>query len=260
MVLTARKEIKGWNKQYETRVIIFKPSYRSNYMKNLVKYCPCGRILEFGCGTGVGTLSLALKKTFLPFLIDFSFIAVRHAKKLFYTNNVAANFIVGDIAHMPFKKEIFAMVHGKTVLEHIPKIDFAVSELYRICENKGIIVTDVPNKLRFDRILFERIINKFKDYTTNSFTPREFCSILSGNGFKLWGKFGGGIVYVTPSEILSLFGVKKNRKIRAYDTYNTCKKVDGSFKKIIKKLNDLSYEINFSQGLHLTIGFVGRKD
>jgi malonyl-CoA O-methyltransferase len=93
------------------------------------------KVLEFGCGTGKNTEWLA-RQSRSVLAMDFSGGMLTKAK----VNVTAANvhFIQHDITtRWPVKNELFDLIVGNLVLEHIKSLQAIFSEAYRVLQPAG---------------------------------------------------------------------------------------------------------------------------
>jgi ubiquinone/menaquinone biosynthesis C-methylase UbiE len=138
-------------------------------------------------------------------------VALNFSKKAFKIYEVEGNFCLGDASDLPFKDESFQLVHGNTVLEHIPNYEKAFSEVVRVCSTKGYIVITVPNKYRPDGSWLYKHAYHF-NYTNREFSIRELRELCRKNGVSVVEVFGSALFYVTPDELFSLFRIKNSVK------------------------------------------------
>jgi SAM-dependent methyltransferase len=61
---------------------------------------PPGRLLDLGCGTGTSSLAFA-SRGWAVTGVDFSWRAIRHAKKKARLKNLLIDFRVADVTHLP---------------------------------------------------------------------------------------------------------------------------------------------------------------
>lgn len=97
------------------------------------------RILELGCGTG-DLWNGKLKD--LPdgveiFITDFSKGMVNEAAEKYQDFDFIKTQII-DIQDIPFESEYFDIIIANFMLYHVPNIDKALSEVYRVLKPNGI--------------------------------------------------------------------------------------------------------------------------
>lgn len=93
-------------------------------------------ILDVGCGTGKNMEELSALGA--VYGIDSSEEALLFCKK-----RGLKNIQKGFIEKIPFEKNSFDVVCALDVLEHVEDME-AVSEIYRVLKNKGILIFTVP--------------------------------------------------------------------------------------------------------------------
>lgn len=52
--------------------------------------------------------------------------------------------VVGDALTLPFQDELFDLIVCTAVLEHVPRPEAMVSEIYRCCKKGGLVYVEVP--------------------------------------------------------------------------------------------------------------------
>lgn len=61
--------------------------------------------------------------------------------------------LVGDLTNLPFENNSFELLWASHVLEHIEKIELALSEIKRVLAPRGIAILDVPIKNKKTKFL-----------------------------------------------------------------------------------------------------------
>ena len=123
-----------WGKYPPEELIRFiaKNYYKSNN-RDAVK------ILDIGCGTGACTWYLS-REGFSAYGIDGSVSAIKRGKKRFAAEALSGEFIVGDIAKIPYVAESFDCVIDICSIQHNESV-FAqkiVQECYRVLKKDGL--------------------------------------------------------------------------------------------------------------------------
>lgn len=107
-------------------------------------WCKGKDILEVGCGTGLilEKLSKIAKKAVG---IDISEGMIKKARK----KGIYA--LKANVIKMPFENSSFDVVYSFKTLPHILEIEKAISEMKRICKNKGLLILEFynPYSLKF---------------------------------------------------------------------------------------------------------------
>ncbi len=145
----------------------------------LSKYKP-KKILEAGCGTGRILIPLS-KKGYDIQGFDLSKNMLAQLKK----KDASVKTKVGDIENIPYEKNSFDFVYSVTVLMHLPDIKKAFKELYRVTEENGVLVFDVPNK----NCLWTRlsILLNPKRKRTKLYSLSELKTFLKGYEYRITG-------------------------------------------------------------------------
>ena len=96
-----------------------------------------GRILEIGCGRGVGAAYILEK--FSPqrlSLLDLDIQMVRKAR-IYLKNRQETDFCVADAVFLPFENDAFDAVFGFGFLHHVPKWRNSLAEVGRVLKKNG---------------------------------------------------------------------------------------------------------------------------
>lgn len=109
----------------------------------LVKDYRNDKVLDIGCGTGVGSnlLAQSFKKVYG---VDISADAIAYGKKYWKRKNIS--FLVGSGTDIPFPNNTFDVVAAFEVIEHIEHWEDFLSEVKRVTKNGGKIYLSTPNK------------------------------------------------------------------------------------------------------------------
>ncbi|MGC8478438.1 MAG: class I SAM-dependent methyltransferase [Candidatus Micrarchaeia archaeon] len=101
------------------------------------------KVLDVGCGPGLHAAMLA-KSGAIVYGIDQSEKMIELAKK----HTPGANFIVGDIYHMPYKSEFFDAAFASYVVHYFSDLDSAFKEIRRVMKKGGIFVYSITNPFK----------------------------------------------------------------------------------------------------------------
>ncbi|MEW6618564.1 MAG: class I SAM-dependent methyltransferase [bacterium] len=99
-------------------------------------------ILDIGCGDGIFASMLFDDSIFMGIDLSMSEIALARRKKIY------KNLLVGSVEKLPFSSESFKTVSSNCVIEHIPNLENALKEIYRVLKKDGYFIFTVPSKLR----------------------------------------------------------------------------------------------------------------
>lgn len=105
------------------------------------------RILDVGCATGIGEISIArLRISQLRLVgIDVDVPKVAIARKEAAAHNIKAGFAGGDACRLPFQDAVFDSTYCVAVLQHIKDLDVAVREFARVTRGGGRVVCVEPD-------------------------------------------------------------------------------------------------------------------
>lgn len=218
--MSKSREAEAWDEHYAFNLLeqdvmrlVKKNDLSHPYVREVLEGCKKGdRTLEFGCGKGAMSALLAIHKEAKPTLVDFSPRALAYARRLFHLAGIRGRFIESDFTKLPLKDESVDFICGKGVLEHVPGYITGarkgLKELHRVLRPGGRIVFTVPNSWRPDGSWLQRHAEQIA-YTQYEFSVAQMEKLSEELGFVVEKKFGDGIFYVTPGEVIRLLGLHK---------------------------------------------------
>jgi SAM-dependent methyltransferase len=108
------------------------------------------RILEVACGRGGFVRELA-KRGARVAGCDFSFAALQAASKRIRETEfpLSAALIQGDAQNLPFADNSFDLLVSCETVEHLPHIQRALAEMYRVTKTGGRFFLTTPNYANF---------------------------------------------------------------------------------------------------------------
>ena len=110
-------------------------------------------LLDVGCASGYGSKKYAEKvKSVIGIDNDVKLIA---NASMLYSD---INFVVADLAKIPFKDNSFDAVAATDVIEHLPDDKATLDEIYRVLKKEGIVIISVPHKGLFGFLDQDNII------------------------------------------------------------------------------------------------------
>lgn len=118
---------------------------RYKFASKLLASNPSSRVLELGCGEGIGSVILA-EEGHSVIGVDFDADAIAYAKKnLQVHEHLNVSYLHGDIANM--KLGAFDAVVSLDVIEHIPKKeeDLFVQSIVDHLDDNGFCLIGTPN-------------------------------------------------------------------------------------------------------------------
>lgn len=186
-----------------------------------------GRVLDIGCGGGITTEALA---KYFPqatlFGCDVSASALKYATK-FGSGKVTYKQIVKG--KLPFKSNYFDACISLDVIEHVPDIEFFMSEVHRVLKKDGQFFSHTPTEGQvLTHTWLWKTINIGKKMTYRRYghihpelTQKLLLKKIKSNGFKiakisysehLLFQLSSVLFYFLPLELLELV-LKKNADI-----------------------------------------------
>ena len=179
---------------YLTPLLIFAPAawalIRANEIRALDRVEFKEPTLDIGCGDGLVT-KLMLSKRSLKYLntgVDLNVREVKKAIKL----QVYKKCLVANVYNLPFQDDSFKTVFSNSVIEHIPDLSKAISEMSRVLKKGGMFVITVPSPFLEKYLIgthifgswYGKLFNKlFKHY--NLYNHQEWQKILIKHNLKL---------------------------------------------------------------------------
>lgn len=170
---------------------------RANEIRHLDKVKFGSPILDVGCGDGlVAKIIQSKRNQRFDWGIDLSAQEIEFAKK----SGSYKKCKVANVYNLPFKDGSFSTVFSNSVIEHIPNLDLALSEMSRVLKKGGQFVITVPTPyltsyligvIFFKKIgmksladLYGKFFNwMFKHH--NLFNEKQWGKILSRHNLKL---------------------------------------------------------------------------
>ncbi|GAB4219727.1 MAG: class I SAM-dependent methyltransferase [Candidatus Microgenomates bacterium] len=157
--------------------------------QNLIK----SPVLDFGCGDGFFA-NLVFSKGKVDIGLDLiNNTRVKEALK----NKIYKKITFYDGLKIPYKNNYFKTVISNCVLEHIPKIDFSISEIYRVLKSNGYFLTTVMTNnwekyLYGKKILGEKYLSWFrkKQDHFNLLSFNQWSKKFKKAGFKIEKVYG----------------------------------------------------------------------
>ncbi len=176
--------------KFEYFLMTFDPgrhAYLRGIVKKLQELSQLGsgkKILEIGCGNGVGTL--LIQEFFKP----SEFIATEFDPRLveiaqMKNKGSQVKVEIGDATHLRFMDNEFDAVIGLSVIHHIPNWRECVAELQRVIKPNGLLIIKELSIETFESP-FGRIARRFVEHPYDSMLKKaEFLKALEQQGFRL---------------------------------------------------------------------------
>ena len=104
------------------------------------------RVLEVACGRGGFVRELACAGARV-IGCDFSYSALNVGKSKLgnIANTNGSVFVQGDVQKLPFADEVFDLLISCETIEHVPGVDCALSEMWRVVRPGGRLFLTTPN-------------------------------------------------------------------------------------------------------------------
>jgi len=136
-------------------------------------------VLDLGCGTGIDSAEF-LQHGALVVSADLSATATRLTRDLLQEAGFPSPVVLqAEATSLPFKSGSFDYVYCVGLLHHIPNVEKAVSEIYRVIKPGGQVMAMVYHK---DSLLYAYSIvylRGIKEGLLEKFTPDEIISRYS---------------------------------------------------------------------------------
>lgn len=181
-------------------------------------------VLDAGCGSGVKSLLLA-KRGFIVNGVDFSEIPLRKARENVKLARLQdkITFESADILSLPFTENRFDYVLCWGVLMHIPDVNEAINELYRVLKPGGFLIVSEGNMYSLQAIIFralERFLKKEK--------TEKRCTEA---GLEYRTKTSAGVLFIRHANIRALI------KIFERSGFTLQRRVAGQFTELYRRFS-----------------------
>jgi ubiquinone/menaquinone biosynthesis C-methylase UbiE len=176
--------------KFEYFLMTFDPG-RHAYLRGIVKKLQYlsqlgsgKKILEIGCGNGVGTL--LIQEFFKP----GEFIATEYDPRLveiarMKNKGSQVSVETGDATRLRFTNNEFDAVIGLSVIHHIPNWRECVTELHRVIKPNGLLIIKELSIETFESP-FGRIARRWVEHPYDDMLKKaEFLKALEQQGFRL---------------------------------------------------------------------------
>ena len=117
-------------------------TYLRHYVELVTRYAPrSAKILDLGCGNGISA-RLLNRAGFEVVGTDISPLFLDEAR---VWENPTLRYRVCDVMELPFENESFAVICSNELVEHLPDVETALTEMVRVVRKGGRIVISGPN-------------------------------------------------------------------------------------------------------------------
>ena len=117
-------------------------AYLRHYVALVIRYAPPhAKILDLGCGNGISA-RLLNQADFDVVGTDISPLFLKEARAW---ENPRLRYQVCDVMELPFESESFNIICSNELIEHLPDVETALTEMMRVVCKGGRIVLSGPN-------------------------------------------------------------------------------------------------------------------
>jgi ubiquinone/menaquinone biosynthesis C-methylase UbiE len=153
-------------------------------LQNISQLAPKKKILEIGCGNGVGT------KLINEFFKPSEFIATEFDPRLVEVARIKnkdsnINVEAGDATNLRFMDNEFDAVIGLSVIHHIPNWRECVKELHRIIKPNGLLIIKELSIETFESLLGRLSRHLVEHPYESMLRQNEFLKYVEQKGFKI---------------------------------------------------------------------------
>ncbi len=117
-------------------------AYLRHYVELVIRNTPAqSKILDVGCGNGLSA-RLLNQADFDVVGTDISPLFLAEAREW---ENPRLRYHVCDVLELPFESEAFDLICSNELIEHLPDVETALTEMIRVVRKGGRIVISGPN-------------------------------------------------------------------------------------------------------------------
>ena len=119
----------------------------TGFLEETLRPRPGKRILDVGCGTGTGEVSLSRLRVsqMQLFGVDLHLQRLRQALEATRGANARASYAAADVCRLPFVSGVFDSTYCVAVLQHIRDLGLALGEIARVTKPNGRILVVEPD-------------------------------------------------------------------------------------------------------------------
>ena len=136
------REFYETSEAYKQLLAAHDEAYLRHYVELVTRYAPPeAKILDLGCGNGIST-RLLNQARFDVVGADISPLFLEEAQAW---ENPQLQYRVCDVLELPFEAETFDVICSNELIEHLPDVETALTEMIRVVRKGGRIVLSGPN-------------------------------------------------------------------------------------------------------------------
>lgn len=117
-------------------------TYLRHYVELVSRHAPVGaKVLDLGCGNGISS-RLLNQAGYEVVGTDISALFLEDARKW---ESSKLRYEVCDVLELPYEDGSFDVICSNELVEHLPDVETALSEMERVVRKDGIVVISGPN-------------------------------------------------------------------------------------------------------------------
>jgi SAM-dependent methyltransferase len=124
----------------------------TEFLAETLKPRPGNRILDVGCGEGLGEVAIGRLHISQVRLvgIDLMVSKVQTARQETASHNQRVKFAAADACRLPFRDGVFDSIYSVAVLQHVNDVESAVAEMARVTAPRGrVLAVEPDNSARY---------------------------------------------------------------------------------------------------------------
>lgn len=147
--------------------------------------CMVQNVLDVGCGQGhLLELISESYKELQCVGIDLNREDLKRAKRK--CSSKRCTFVLAEASCLPFINGCFDRVACTAVLEHVVNEKKVLEEIWRVLNNKGIAVLDVPGTYHLQNRLSDFFVKKYRIFPFHrEYSEKQVKSLIATTGFEL---------------------------------------------------------------------------
>ena len=136
------REFYETSETYKSLLAAHDETYLRHYVELVIRYAPPhSKVLDLGCGNGISA-RLLNQADFDVVGTDISSLFLEEAQAW---ENPGLRYQVCDVMELPFADESFNVICSNELVEHLPDVETALTEMMRVVCKGGRIVISGPN-------------------------------------------------------------------------------------------------------------------